>query len=468
MAANETQFSIVRSSRGEDELSDRWTGAAGLAVAAIALGYCISIEGGGLRRETVLALTFSLVAAMAAASIGSLWSVEKLGDRPTVFLLAIGMVFQVGQLLIDPVGVDLGDSKVIGPFSFALVAATLLAGSNLSEHRWLGRLQVPLLLLAHVALGAWILQTSSIPDSAVHSVQRNAADALLHGRTPYELSFPELKGRGFPYPPLTLMLDALGQAIAGDHRYAQLLAITISGALMAYARPGRVGAIAAALFLFTPRMFLVLQQGWTETFLVLALSASVWCACRRPKIFPFALGMLFALKAYLVLGLPAASLMLRRPFKRKDVLNLSLKAIGTALVVTFPLAAWAPAAFLRSVGTLELDPTFKPEPLSYLAYFAREGGLQFPSAVAYVAAAFAAALALWRAPRTAAGFSAALALTFGAFFAFHPAATFNHYFLVVGALCCSIAATGLPGTMSDVEEMKAMSMVTRIGEASPK
>jgi len=467
MAANETQFSIVRS-RGDDELSDRWTGAAGLAVAAIALGYCIAIEGNGLHRSNVLALTLSLVAAMVAVSIGALWTLEKRGDRPTVFLLAAGMVFQVGQLLIDPVGVDLSDSKVIGPFSFALVTATLLAGSNLSEHRWLGRLQVPLLLLAHVALGAWILKTSSIPDSAVHAVQRTASTAMLEGRTPYELTFPELKGRGFPYPPLTLMLDVLGQAVAGDHRYAQLVAITAAGGLMAYARPGRVGAVAAALFLFTPRMFLVLQQGWTETFIVLALSASVWCACRRPKIFPFVLGMLFALKSYRVLGLPAASLMLRRPFKRKDVLNLSLKAVGTALVVTFPLAAWAPGAFFRSVGTLELDPTFKPEPLSYLAYFARESGIQFPSVVAYVAAAFAAALALWRAPRTAAGFSAALALTFGAFFAFHPAATVNHYFLVVGALCCSIAATGLPGTMSDVEEMKAMSMITKIGEPAPR
>src|SRR5262245_34903350 len=99
MGTNETQFSIVRSSRGEDELSDRWTGAAGMVVAAIALGYCIAIEGEGLHRGTVLALTFSLVAAMVAISIGVLWPLEKRGDRPTVLLLAAGMVFQVGQLL---------------------------------------------------------------------------------------------------------------------------------------------------------------------------------------------------------------------------------------------------------------------------------------------------------------------------------------------------------------------------------
>src|SRR5262249_40100969 len=82
MGANEPQFSIVRS-RGDDELSDRWTGAVGLAVAAIALGYCIAIEGEGLHRSTVLALTFSLVAAMVATSIGAVWSVERRGDRPT-------------------------------------------------------------------------------------------------------------------------------------------------------------------------------------------------------------------------------------------------------------------------------------------------------------------------------------------------------------------------------------------------
>lgn len=463
MAAQETQFSVVRS-RGDEELSDRWTGAAGFALAAIALGYAIAIDEAGLRRATILALSLALVAALVAVSVGILRPLERRGDQPVVLLLALGLVFQVGHLLVEPVGVDLSDSKVIGPFSYALVTCTLLAGSNLTGQRWLGRLQIPLLLAAHFLLGAWILKTSTVPESAVHAIQRAAAAMFLDGSSPYAASFAELKGRGFPYPPLTLLLDVAGHVIAGDHRYAQLLAITLSGGFMAYARPGRAGAVAAALFLFTPRMFLVLQQGWTESFIVLALSASVYCACRYPRVFPYVLGLLFALKSYLVLGLPAAALLLRRPFKRKDIRNLALKALGVAVLVTLPAVIAGPGAFFRSVGTLDLDPTARPEPLSYLAYIVEKGGPQFPAAVAFVAAAFTVALCLWRAPRTASGFAAALGLTFLAFFAFHPAATFNHYFLVVGALCCAVAATGLPGTMGDVDEMRSMSLITKIGD----
>mgnify|MGYP006171638511 CR=1 FL=1 len=46
-----------------------------------------------------------------------------------------------------------------------------------------------------------------------------------------------------------LVLLALPGHLAGDFRYAQLLATTLAAALMAYTRPGRLAILAAALFL---------------------------------------------------------------------------------------------------------------------------------------------------------------------------------------------------------------------------
>src|SRR5262245_45657899 len=115
MAAQETQFSVVRS-RGDEELSDRWTGAAGFALAAIALGYAIAIDEAGLKRATILAMTLALVAGMVAVSIGVVRGLERFGDQPVAVLLALGMVFQVVHLLVDPVGVDLSDPNVSAPF----------------------------------------------------------------------------------------------------------------------------------------------------------------------------------------------------------------------------------------------------------------------------------------------------------------------------------------------------------------
>jgi hypothetical protein len=55
-------------------------------------------------------------------------------------------------------------------------------------------------------------------------------------------------------------------------------------------------------------------------------------------------------------------------------------------------------------------------------------------------AAAASALALWRLPRTPAGFAMANALTFMGFFAFNKQAFCNYYFFVIGTVCASLAA----------------------------
>ena len=77
--------------------------------------------------------------------------------------------------------------------------------------------------------------------------------------------------------------------------------------------PRALGALAAGLYLFTPRNLFVLEQSWTEPFVVLFLAATVWCAARHPRVAPYVLGLFLAVKQYAVLALPLALLIGRPP-----------------------------------------------------------------------------------------------------------------------------------------------------------
>ena len=86
---------------------------------------------------------------------------------------------------------------------------------------------------------------------------------------------------------------------------------------MATTRRGPVGALAAGLYLFTPRNLFVLEQSWTEPFVVLFLAATVWCAARHPRVAPYVLGLFLAVKQYAVLALPLALLLARPPMSSR-------------------------------------------------------------------------------------------------------------------------------------------------------
>jgi len=78
--------------------------------------------------------------------------------------------------------------------------------------------------------------------------------------------------------------------------------------------------------------------------------------------------------------------------------------------------------------------------LSYLAWWAAGGHPPPSAAISFVAASLATGLALWRLPRTAAGFAFAVAVTLFVFFAFNKQAFCNYYFAVIGAFAVALAA----------------------------
>ncbi len=173
----------------------------------------------------------------------------------------------------------------------------------------------PALLVTSLLLGVWMIHSSPAPHIDVWVFQQNGAAELLHGRNPYAMTFPDiyhstLPGRsaaygtglvvndrlqfGFIYPPLTLLLSTLSYALTGDVRYAQVSALVLAAAFIGYLRPGRLPKLAAALLLFSPRVFFVLGRAWTEPFVVLLLAVTIFLACRpfrsgptlAPHVFP--------------------------------------------------------------------------------------------------------------------------------------------------------------------------------------
>jgi 4-amino-4-deoxy-L-arabinose transferase-like glycosyltransferase len=296
---------------------------------------------------------------------------------------------------------------------------------------------------------------------------------LLAGKNPYTLTFPNIYGDssafygpgmsvdnrlqfGFPYPPLSLLLAVPGAILGGDFRYSQLIALAAGGALIALARGGRMGLAAAALYMFSPRGFFVLEQGWTEPYVVALLALVVFCACRFRAGLGVALGLLLASKQYMILALALVPLLQplgpnRRP-RWRWIAALAIPAIAVATIVTMPLALWDLPAFIHSVVALQFHQPFRADALSFLAAFAYVTGGHLPGGCGFVAATLATLLALRRCRCTPAGFSAATAFVFFSFFAFNKQAFCNYYSFVVGALCVALGAWRQGGAGSNVPE----------------
>jgi len=382
---------------------------------------------------------------------------ERLAQHALVVALGAGLAFQFAMLFTRSPGIYL---QAQGPqdmvtYPYGLAVSAVLAGSMLASGRWLGPFQVPALLAAHFVLGVWLLHLSPNPHIDVFVFQRDASAALLHGQNPYAMTFPDIYGNspfygpgvsvdgrvlyGFPYPPLSLLLALPGHIFAGDYRYSQLVAMTAAAGLMAYARPGRPGALAAALYLFTCRVFFVLEQGWTEPLVVLLLAAVVFCAIRWPRALPYMVGLFLAMKQYLIFAVPLVLFLLPRPWTRKQVWDFAWRAAAVAAAVTLPLVLINVPAFWRDVVEWQTVQPFRVEALSYLAWWAQSHPEHPSTAWAFVAALVALGLAWWRLPRSPSGFAAAVAVVFIAFFAFNKQAFCNYYFFVIGALCVAVA-----------------------------
>lgn len=348
-----------------------------------------------------------------------------------------------------------------------LMALGLLAVFAALPWRWAKWGLMPLLLAGHLALGAWVLRTTPAPFIDVHVFQQRSCEALAHGRNPYAITFPNIYGPntfvygaddaradrldyGYPYMPLTLYMAMPGYLLGGDHRWSQLAAMTLAAALLAYSGDGVLWRLAAIMLLFSPRLFMTLELAWTEPFVILLLSLTLFCARRLPQAMPLALGLLLAGKQYMVLAVPLTALLVR-PFSWRAWLMLVAKSAGVALAVTLPLALWDVRAFLKSAVLWQFRQPFRNDALSYLAWLWWAGAKDLAPRLtwlAFVAVIPATVAALRWSPRGAGGFALALSLVLLAFLAVNKQAFCNYYMFVVACMCWSAAMLAETGRVS--------------------
>jgi hypothetical protein len=434
-----------------------------VALCAVALGCGLQVNYGQYHPFALGWLTLALAGCVLCVAKRSSRFVGVLERRATP-VLACALATQFVLLLTRSPGATglLATGQHLLPFRVGIAAAAGLCGAGLYlGQRWY-RARVVALLVIFALLGLWVLRAAPQPGVDVILFQRDAAEALLRGDNPYAITFADpyadstrfygtgvsIDGRlgfGYPYPPLSLLLIVPAHLL-GDLRYAHLAAMTVAAAMIAFARPGRLAFAAAALLLFTPRGFFVLEAGWTEPLAVTLLAATVFAACRAASS-AVPLGLLLAVKQYLVLGLLPLPLLLPPGRSRWKG---AMVAAAVAAAVTVPLALWDLPAFVRSAVLLQFRQPFREDALSYLVPVGHLLGTTPPAWVAFVAAALAALLANRRCPRTPAGFALGLALVLFAFFAFNKQAFCNYYHLVIAALCSAAGASAC-GKMSPCE-----------------
>lgn len=457
-------------------------GVVALIVAALSVGFAIHIHDG---EYTVLALEL-ITLALLCCVVAVVWPSVPLRrlreERGPSRLLTAAIVVQLVALFVSWPGVDLahlGRYQLL-PFYTGLTADLVLCARILTGAlRTSERLWFPLLLLTWLLLAGWMIASSPRPFIDVWNFQQEGADALLSGKNPYAIRFDDIyhstrPGRqqvygpglvendrttfGFPYPPVSLLLATAGYAVAGDHRFAQALALMLAGLFIGYGQRSRQAMLAAALMMLSPRTFAVLGRGWTEPFGIMLLAATVFCALRRSILLPLALGLFLSTKQYLVLALPLTCFLLPPGWRWRDWVGLLLKSFAVAAVVTLPLALWNWHEFWRATVTVQEVAPFRWDALSYLVWWGFHGHghiVTRPNVAvvsSFVAALAALALGLWKAPRSPAGFAAALSLLCLAFFAFNKQAFCNYYYFVIGAMCCAIGAWQADGMARSAEK----------------
>jgi hypothetical protein len=136
----------------------------------------------------------------------------------------------------------------------------------------------------------------------------------------------------------------------------------------------------------------------------------------------------------MVLAAPLVVLLYPGPQPWRQTLRTLLKAAGIAAVVTLPFAVLDPVALYNDLIGFQMRQPFRMDALSYLAWWAAGTGQQPPSWHGFAVVLPALGLSLWRAPRTPAGFAAAMAMTYTVFFAFSKQAFCNYYYFVGGML----------------------------------
>lgn len=433
-----------------------------LSLSAVALGHAIQIDNGFYSLSALYWMIGSLVLALAGTAlhrVGSPWS--RTGAIAIGLVLAAGIAWQIAELLTTAPGFYVTDGNITY-FNTGIWMQAAAIALGLFNLPWIRQVWFPGLLAVSTLVGVWTIRAAPDPLIDVVEVHKEAVNALLQRRDPYRITFrniyesedaakfynPEaLIGNrlafAYPYPPPSLLFAIPGHVVAGDYRYSELVLLVLAAACIGYSRAGMTPKLAAALLLTTPRVWFVIEEGWTEPVAVFLLALTVFLLIRRSVPAALVAGVFVVTKQYL--GFTGLAV-IRLVFMRMASWHWSTIA-GTlaAAAVTLPFLLWHPNAFMRNVVWLQTMEPFRPDSLSVLSWAARNGYGNGSYLWAVGSALGAGVITTVATRNTPSGFAAAVAATTFSMFAFGSKAFCNYYFFVIGALCCAIAAWPGPG-----------------------
>jgi hypothetical protein len=428
------------------------------AVSAIALGRALQINLGFYNEVALWWLTVAFISSAVGIVLHRTASSVSRGSAVVVSaLLVAGITWQFYQLYTTRPGLYLRDDASLAVFRSGLVAQAVCIACGVVSIQPLRRFWFPGLLAATLFLGVWMIRATPDPYIDVVEVHKEAIEALIHHRDPYRISFaniydgaesqkfynPEavIGGRlaqAYPYPPPSLLLAAPGHVLFGDYRYSELVLLIAAAALIGFTYGTLPAMLAASVLLTTPRIWFVIEEGWTEPIGIFLLVLTVVLMRRMPIVGGWVAGIFAMTKQYL--GVSAIAFVRLIFFRPKQWPWVAFGVVFAAAAVTLPFALWHPNAFMRNVIWLQTREPFRVDSLSYLAWAAQHGMGRGSFVWAIGAGSVAAILTAATTRNTPEGFAASIAFTTFAFFAFGSKAFCNYYFFVIGALCCAIAA----------------------------
>lgn len=175
------------------------------------------------------------------------------------------------------------------------VAALLAPGRRARWWRW-----------AFPGASIATIRSSPAPVIDVWYFSQHAARCMTHGCNPYVMHTPKPAGlpgtfpfvtEGYPYLPVTFLVEAPFRAVFGDVRHALAFAIGLGAWLLR--RDDDRGTDLAPLLLCVPGIAFQVEQAWTESLLLPMLLGAAVLAPRRPGWSALLLGLALATTQHL-------------------------------------------------------------------------------------------------------------------------------------------------------------------------
>jgi hypothetical protein len=412
-----------------------------LAWATLALTLQVS---GGFYRPAGLVL-------VCVAGILMVWAAAKArgaeeGEAPGG-LAPVLLAIMLGASLLHPPGDAIAADWFLPAWRAGLAAVGLaLAVVLLRPGREIPfRILLAVGILVGLATRVALIVAAPAPEIDVFPMFQESAAHLLDGLNPYTTPVTDAYGGardygyavfGYAYPPLNLYLHTIAYALTHDVRYASLAAEIVEVfALLRLGAGTRRGASAALLFLAFPRGPFVVEQAWTEPFIVGAYALTTLLAVRRPGSRWLALvyGLMLGLKQYLVYFILHGLMLERRPGR------IALAALAV-IAPTLPFLVADPKAFLDYAVLFQLNTPFRPDGLTLPAGLYALTGITIGKGLAAGVGFVVALVTGWLFRRQGArGWVTATTLTTYALFLFGSQAFANYYYLAAAMLLVAYA-----------------------------